>query len=287
MTLPVTTEMIERTATALATGGWSFTPRQLYYATCAAAEAPPSASTANGAMALGALLALVALILIHVPVAFVALLVLAGLLILAGAIARLTLRPLPGRPLAISFAEFQRLLAGLTPPGLVDPVTWTQTPAPGAPILVCDTADAAAAVGANLARAELEAAVQVAAHAASLEGASVTALHDASPRGCSLPLELRDARADVLDAGLRPRWVDDPAFQVLEGAPARLPRDLSPLLDDDEIGWLASGRRVELAVLPPERLMRLVRAALAERKAHPDATGTDAPGLLPSLPALP
>ena len=287
MTLPVTTEMIERTATALATGGWSFTPRQLYYATCAAAEAPPSASTANGAMALGALLVLVALILIHIPVAFVSLTVLAGLLILGGAIARLTLRPLPGRVLAVSFAEFQRLHAGLTPPGLVDPEAWTPQPAAGLPIVVCDTADTAAAVAANLEHVGLEAAVSVAGSELSLAGVAVTALHDASPRGCSLPLELRDAGAAVLDAGLRPRWVDDPAFQVLEGAPARLPRDLGAALDDEEIGWLASGRRVELAVLPPERLMRLVRAALEERKAHPDATLTGAPGLLPSLPALP
>ena len=50
-------------------------------------------------------------------------------------------------------------------------------------------------------------------------------------------------------------------MQVIQGAPARLPRDLRPLLTDDEITWLLSGRRVELATLSPPRLMGLVRAA--------------------------
>ena len=288
MTLPVTCEMIERTAGALGTGGWSYTPRQLYYATCAAAETPPSAATANGAMALGALLVLVAFILVHVQVAFLTLLAAAAALILAGAIGRLTLRPAAGRVLAVSFPEFERLLGAARLSGLIDPGVWTPPAGRSDLTLVCDTAETAAAVGANLSHAGIDGvAAQVAASQASLEGVAVVALHDASPHGCALPLDLRDAGATVLDAGLRPGWVDGAAFQMLEGAPARLPRDLSPLLSDEEIGWLASGRRVELAVLPPERLMRLVRAALEERKAHPDATGTGAPGLLPSLPDLP
>src|SRR5207253_7501030 len=152
--------------------------------------------------------------------------------------------------------------------------------------IVCDTADSAAAVGANLERAGLVAvSVLHSDSMTSLDGRAATALHDASPRGCALVLELHDAGVYVVDAGLRPAWVDTPAFQTLEGAPARLPRDLTPLLGDSEVAWLGSGRRVELAVLPPERLLRLVRAAIElATKRHPDASGSGAPGLVPSLP---
>ncbi len=52
------------------------------------------------------------------------------------------------------------------------------------------------------------------------------------------------------------------AWQVIEGAPARLPRDLTPLLSADEVSWLASGRRVELAALTPARLLGLLKDAL-------------------------
>jgi hypothetical protein len=51
---------------------------------------------------------------------------------------------------------------------------------------------------------------------------------------------------------------------VIEGAPARLPRDLSGLLERAEIDWLLSGRRVELATLPPEVAMDRVRAAISQ-----------------------
>src|SRR5205807_2481949 len=77
--------------------------------------------------------------------------------------------------------------------------------------IVCDTADSAAAVGANLERAGLVAvSVLHSDSMTSLDGRAATALHDASPRGCALVLELHDAGADVVDAGLRPAWVDTP-----------------------------------------------------------------------------
>jgi hypothetical protein len=75
-------------------------------------------------------------------------------------------------------------------------------------------------------------------------------------------MQLLDSGACVIDAGLRPAWVGGDDVQILEGAPARLPRDLSGALTEDELDWLRSGRRVELAILPPERLMQLVAAAI-------------------------
>jgi hypothetical protein len=95
-------------------------------------------------------------------------------------------------------------------------------------------------------------------------GTRVVVLHDASPRGLALVQDLRDTGVDVVDGGLRPREVDGPTNQVLEGAPARLPRDLSMLLDREEIDWLLSGRRVELATLRPEVAMDRVRAAISQ-----------------------
>ncbi|MFN2581830.1 MAG: hypothetical protein ABR498_03705 [Candidatus Dormibacteria bacterium] len=292
MSLPVTTELIQRTASALGDGGWRYTPRQLYYATCAAAETPHSRGAANGLLALGVLLVLVAFILLRVPVAFVTLLALAGLVLITGAVARFRYRPPSGRVLAISYAAFERLLRELMLPALIDVGGWRAASLPTTgPVVVCDTDESAAALGANSSLAGMEGVgVLGRARAVGLKGRDVVALHDASPRGCALPLELSDQGANVLDAGLRPRWVDGTGFQELEGAPARLPRDLNPAVDDAEVGWLASGRRVELAVLRPPRLASLATAgldALQQRKAHPDASQADAPGLLPSLPAFP
>ncbi|MBV8196464.1 MAG: hypothetical protein JOY80_13165 [Candidatus Dormibacteraeota bacterium] len=292
VTLPVTTELIERTASALGSGGWRFTPRQLYYATCAAAETPPGRSAANGLIALGVLLVLVAIILLHFPAAFAAVLALAGVCVIAGVVARVTYRPTAGRVLAISYSEFERLLAQAAVDRLIDVAAWRSPRLAGdGPVIVCDTAETAAAIDANRPLAGIgELPVLGPPGEAPLEGCEVVAIHDASPHGCALPLDLQDAGARVFDAGVRPRWVDGTGFQELEGAPARLPRDLSGLCADAEIGWLASGRRVEAAVLEPLRLATLVTVALEEkekRKAHPDVPMRDTPGLLPSLPALP
>lgn len=263
MALPITTELIARTGGALADGGWSYTSRQLYYATCAAAETPRR-SPARGQFALAALLGLVALILIPIHVAALALGALAVLSSASGVVSLLTFRPATGRTLPVSFAEFEALLASeARPAGLIDP---TETAAPGgessAVLIVCDTAETASAVCANVARAEMSDVAVTVAGAELREGSMVIALHDASPRGCALPLELGDAGARVIDAGMRPSLVDVIGSHVLEGAPARLPRDLSPALPGDELDWLRSGRRAELAALPPERLMELVRSAI-------------------------
>ncbi len=95
-------------------------------------------------------------------------------------------------------------------------------------------------------------------------GTRVIVLHDASPHGCALVQDLRDSGMEVVDGGLRPRDVDGPGHQVIEGAPARLPRDLSALLERDELDWLLSGRRVELATLSPEVALDRVRAAISQ-----------------------
>src|SRR5205807_210963 len=120
MALAVTAELITRAAASLSAGGWRYTPKQLYYATCAEAETPATPAAANGAMALGVLCVLLALILIGIRVAFAALLSLGIALIAYGLITRLTRRPVAGRVLAISFAGFERLRDGLELTGLVE-----------------------------------------------------------------------------------------------------------------------------------------------------------------------
>lgn len=276
MSTPITSELIARTGAALAEGGWRYTPRQLYYATCAAAESP-SHSPARGELAMGVLLGLVALILLPFRPVAIGVGILAALSLLLGLLTGLTHRPRVGRVLAISFAEFETLLRGEPPPpGMLDggepaerAVNASSGGASGtssAAVIVCDTTDSVAAVRANLAKAGIDG-VPVLSRDIAVDGLTAIALHDASPAGCALPLQLLDAGAHAVDAGLRPAWVDRADMQVLEGAPARMPRDLSPLLSDPELDWLRSGRRVELAVLPPEGLMHVVRAALERASA--------------------
>src|SRR3984893_7681829 len=87
--LPITPELVKRVAGELGEGGWRFSLRQLYYAVCAEAEIPPTHAAPNGEIGLGAVLVLVALILIHFPIAFAALLGLGAVLIVAGVAPRL------------------------------------------------------------------------------------------------------------------------------------------------------------------------------------------------------
>src|SRR5437660_3167580 len=132
--------------------------------------------------------------------------------------------------------------------------------------VICDTPESAKLINASLPAAHVDWTFASTLHPQlSPAGGflSVIALHDASPRGCALPLELADTGVAVIDAGLRPRWVDGTDQQIIEGAPARMPRDLSSVLEEDEITWLAAGQRVELASLPPAQLMQLVKAAVA------------------------
>ncbi|MFI5284872.1 MAG: hypothetical protein ACHQ4F_00990 [Candidatus Dormibacteria bacterium] len=267
MALPVTTSLVEESAARLAAGGWHYTRRQLYYATCARAETTPGNAASNGEIGLGVLMILIGLILIGIKVLFALFVTLGVALILTGILGRLRRPTVTGRLLALSFDEFGARFGSLDPDGLIpDSVPAAPAAAVAEATIVTDTRDTAALIAANAVRAELGAVKIIVANDGHTpdRGTRAIVLHDASPRGCALVLDLRDAGVEVVDGGLRPREVDGPSHQVIEGAPARLPRDLSVLLDGDEIDWLLSGRRVELATLPSEAVMDRVRAAVSE-----------------------
>ena len=83
------------------------------------------------------------------------------------------------------------------------------------------------------------------------------------PPGARCPADLRDRGAGVADAGINPAELAGRRLQMLEGAPARLPRDLSGHLGTAETDWLRSGKRLELATETPEQLVARVQAAVA------------------------
>jgi hypothetical protein len=267
MALPVTTLLVEDSAAGLAAGGWRYTQRQLYYATCARAETTPSDATSNGEMGLGVVLMLIGLIFIGIKVVFALFVTLGVALILTGILGRVRRPRLTGRLLALSFDEFRGRFGSLEPDGLIprDSAPVTLESAAASTTIVTDSPETAAMIAANAERAELGA-IEVAVAGdgwTPRPGTAVIAVHDASPRGCALVQDLRDSGVEAVDGGLRPRDVDGPSHQVIEGAPARLPRDLSMLLDRAELDWLLSGRRVEVATLPPEVALDRVRAAIS------------------------
>lgn len=271
MALPVNTLLVEDSAARLAAGGWRYTLRQLYYATCARAETTPSDAASNGEIGLGVIMILLGLILIGIKVVFALFVTLGVALILAGVLGRLRRPRLTGRLLALSFDEFRTRFGSLQLDGLIPPDRDLAAAASAGTTttIVSDTRDTAALVTENAEHAEFAGIGVVVATDGWTPGpgAHVIVLHDASPRGCALVQDLRDSGVTVVDAGLRPREVDGPSQQVIEGAPARLPRDLSGLLEPAEIDWLLSGRRVELATFAPEVVMDRVRAAI--RQAEP------------------
>jgi hypothetical protein len=268
MALRVTTSLVEDSAAGLAAGGWRYTQRQLYYATCARAEIGSSDAASNGEIGLGVLLILVGLTFIAVKVVFALFVTLGVALVLAGILGRMRRPNLTGRLLAVSFDEFRSRFGPLRLEGLISPDTGpASAQSVAAPVtIVSDTPDTAAMIAANAERAELGSVRVIPASQDGMPGPGtrVVVLHDASPRGVALVQDLRDSGVEVVDGGLRPREVAGASHQVIEGAPARLPRDLSMLLDGAEIDWLLSGRRVELATLPPEVALDRVRAAISQ-----------------------
>jgi hypothetical protein len=201
----------------------------------------------------------------------VVLFVLGGLGLLLVAIGGVThlqeRRPPPStRLLAISFSDFEARLRGLDRdlPGLIDVAASTADDAGrDAPLLVCDRAETAALLGAN--RAHLGGVRVLTARdvPADVEGMHIVVIHDCDPAGCAIAADLRDRGAEVRDAGITPGELAGQRLQLIEGAPARLPRDLAGHLDVAEADWLRSGRRLELATHTPEQVVVRVRAALS------------------------
>ena len=267
MGVEVTDERVAAAAARLHDGGWWFTSRQLYYAVCADVETPPL-RVAGAEIGFGLVLVLVGIITGH-RTALIITGALGLLLVVVGAATYIQeRRPLPPtRPLALSFVEFEgRFLSadaryqGLV--GLVAPPSLAATP--DAAIVICDRAQTAAFLVANRERVgDVEVLVH-GDHQRDLTAIRVVVIHDCDPAGCAVAADLRDRGADVADAGINPPELAGRRLQLIEGAPARLPRDLSGHLDADAAKWLLSGRRFELATQSPEELVTRVRAALSQ-----------------------
>ena len=289
---PITTVLIAEQARRLGEGGYRYTARQLYYASCAAADRP-APSTPKGLIGCGALLIVLAaaLLPVHsVPVSAV----LAGLCVVALATALLSAlrgrhRVIGSRPLAESYDGFcagplRRALvvrpdafSAMLEPSLPSPPIADSSVPGGAVIdptgtgrlIACDRAETAGLLAGNIdhlpnARVVILGLTPAGAPVPpeGIAGRRVVALHDADPTGCDLPARLRRAGgAEVVDAGLRPP-ASDAGLQIIEGAPARLPTDLETELTADQVYWLRSGRRMELATLTPREVLARVLAAL-------------------------
>lgn len=263
MALDVTDERVQAAAARLHGDGWSYSARQLYYAVCSDVETAP-ARVASGEVGLGALLILVGAI-TGQPVVLAVLGIAGLLLLIVGAVTHVQeRRPLPmTRLLAISFADFERrfLLGAHRLEGLIV-LSDTPLEADDSALVVCDRAETAAIVRANRDRIGAVTGLTVAQLPSSLNGTRVVTLHDCDPAGCALPADLRQQGADVTDAGINPVELSGRRLQVLEGAPARLPRDLSGHLDETQLDWLRSGRRLECATETPEQLVQRLQSAL-------------------------
>lgn len=266
MAAEVTDERIATAAARLHQGGWWFTPRQLYYAACAEVETPP-VRIAGGEVGLGMVLVLIGAITAN----RIALLVMGSIgaaLVLLGAYTRVQeRRPLPlSRLLALSFAAFEQRIGAQADrlPGLLDhPAGTAATVTDGEVIVVCDRPETAALLRANRARlGDVPVLVRDEVQD-DLGGRRVVTVHDCDPAGCAMAADLRDRGAVVVDAGINPNELAGRRLQLLEGAPARLPRELGGHLDTAEIDWLRSGRRLELATQTPEEVAMRVRAALS------------------------
>ena len=295
MLLPITTDVLVEAAQRLAVGGHRYTSRQLYYAACRSVERPP-ASTTRGLIGLGAILVVLAGCFLWVHT-FPLSLVLAALgvaSLLAAPLnaqaerARERRRAVESRPLAASYDGFLSgpltealsgrpeafiglVVAAVPSTGGGSPgVLGAGSEAPG-PLVVCDRRETAEMLWANAEHLPEGAAVADLAGllpgdgelAPGLRERRLVALHDAGPAGCALPSTLRRAGGiDVVDAGLLPP-VSDAGLQVVEGAPARLPAGIEADLTIAEVGWLRSGRRLELATLGPGEVVALVTAGCA------------------------
>jgi hypothetical protein len=281
----VNERLVADQAARLGVGGLGFTPRQLYYAVCAALERP-QVTVGTSQAALGVILAVAGVVLGLFATVYLLPLVIIGLVVMGmGVQNRRRERARPSnRPLALGYDEFVALVVaprqggnGVEPLGglLLDTESHDASlslPADGGlPLVVCDHRETAALLSAINGTAGF--AVQAVAEedaARMVKGRRVYALHDCDPSGCGLPLRLRDdGAAEVVDLGLRPAQIARRPAQMIQGAPAIVPRETAAVLSPDEMVWLAEGRRVELAVLTPQELLEGVRRALSGGAVQP------------------
>jgi hypothetical protein len=277
--------MLADQAARLGVGGLSYTPRQLYYAVCAALERP-QVTVGTSQAVLGAVMTLVGVVLGIFATVYLVILVIVGVVVTGmGVQNRRRERNQPtSRPLALGYDDF---VAGvITPrqsggagelPGLLldagngDGHHSPETKPESLPLVVCDHQETAALLDAINGTAGFAVRAVAEAEAGRLvTNRRVFSLHDCDPSGCGLPLRLRDMGArEVVDIGLRPHQIARRHAQVIEGAPAMVPRETAAVLTPDEMVWLAEGHRVELAVLTPQELLEGVRRSVAGGAVRP------------------
>jgi len=281
----VNERLVADEAARLGAGGLSYTPRQLYYAVCAALERP-QVTVGTSQAVLGAVLTVAGVVLGILATVYLVLLVIVGAVVTAmGLQNRRRERNQPTtRALALAYEDFVGDViaprrGGLAPglpdlPGLIvdDTAPHAVDGTDGAdPLVVCDRPETAALLAALNGTAGFAVrAVDEEDAGRLVSGRRVFALHDCDPSGCGLPLRLRDSgAAEVVDIGLRPAQIAHRHTQVIEGAPAMVPRETAAVLTPEEMVWLAEGRRVELAVLTPQELLGGVRRAVAGGAVQP------------------
>jgi hypothetical protein len=270
-------------AARLGVGGLSYTPRQLYYAVCGALERPQVTVGTSQAL-LGVILTLAGVVLGIVITPYIGLLVILGLVTTGmGLQNRRRERNRPtARPLAIGYDDF---VAGVIAPrrgGFGDALPGLLLEASNGdgrheskpeslPVVVCDHRETAALLDAINGTAGFAVRALAEEDAGRLvKDRRVFSLHDCDPSGCGLALRLRDMGArEVVDIGLRPHQIARRHAQVIEGAPAIVPRETAAVLTPDEMVWLAEGRRIELAILTPQELLEGVRRSIAGGAVRP------------------
>jgi hypothetical protein len=299
--LPITTDVLVEEARRLAAGDHRYSSRQLYYAACRAVERPP-ASITRGFIGLGALLVVLAgcVLWVHTFPLSLILAVLGVASLLAAPVnarvehAREGRRALASRPLAASYEGFlsgplsealssrPEAFTALVATGPHSPVGGPAghpgtLRGAGGPLIVCDRPETAELLQANAARLPAGCTVMDVAGLLpdggeldhELRDRRLVVLHDAGPAGCAVsPALRRSGGTDVVDAGIQPP-ASDAGLQVIEGAPARLPAGLEAALTPTELGWLRSGRRLELATLSPEEVVGLATAGCRAPAAPP------------------
>jgi hypothetical protein len=302
MAKPVNERLVADQAARLGVGGLSYTPRQLYYAVCAALERPRITVGTSQAV-LGALLTVFGVVFgLLASVYLIALVIIGAVVTGMGLQNRRREHAQPTtRPLAMGYDDF---VAGVIAPrqdgthaeelpGLLldapDGNGHAEPKPESLPVVVCDHPETAALLEAINGTAGFAVRALAEADAAqAAKGRRVYSLHDCDPSGCGLPLRLRDmGAAEVVDIGIRPAQIARRHAQVIEGAPAIVPRETAAVLTPDEMVWLAEGRRVELATLTPQELLEGVRRSLgggAVRPPGPSPQGVslaEVPLLLP------